>query len=189
MTRARIADIIHHASQLSGVSVASIQTASRKREVVRVRQAIMLIAREQRRKDGDLVTFAYSFKQIGSALGGKDHSTIMHGCDKAALIAERDPVYAGFIDALREASANGAIFAGEVKVATPSVRSRRVSSAPVPVPVPEPIPEKQWEVIELGGEHRLVMDEDGMTPGDYRTAAKLKAGSSDLAAAMMAEAR
>jgi hypothetical protein len=183
--RARIADIIHHASQLSGLTVGTLVGKSREQRIVRVRQAVMLIAREQV-SDG---TTAYSYPQIGRALGGKDHATIIHGCDKAALIADRDPVYAGFIDALREAAANGKIFAGEVKVATLPVRSRRVSSAPVPIPVPEPIPEKQWEVIELGGEHRLVMDEDGMTREDHRAAASIKSGSSNLVAAMMAEAR
>jgi hypothetical protein len=183
MTRARIADIIHHASQLSGLTVGTLVGKSREQRIVRVRQAIMLIAREQV-SDG---TTAYSYPQIGRALGGKDHATIIHGCDKAALIAGRDPVYAGFIDALREASANGKIFAGEVKVATPSVRSRRASAAPPPPPPPPP--PKQWEIIRLVGGDRLVLDDDGMTPEDHKTASNLKAGSSDLVAAMMAEAR
>ena len=31
-----------------------------------------------------------SLPQIGEALGGRDHTTIMHGCDKIAALMETD---------------------------------------------------------------------------------------------------
>jgi len=31
-----------------------------------------------------------SLPQIGQALGGRDHTTIMHGCDKISALFEKD---------------------------------------------------------------------------------------------------
>jgi chromosomal replication initiator protein len=31
-----------------------------------------------------------SLSQIGSSLGGRDHSTVLHGCDKIASLFEED---------------------------------------------------------------------------------------------------
>ncbi len=97
--RARIADILYHASQLSGVSVEQILGRSRKQQIVRTRHAVCMVAREQMGANGP----AYSFPTIGRAFG-KDHSTIIHGCTMAAETVRRDPVYAEFVEALRQAS-------------------------------------------------------------------------------------
>jgi chromosomal replication initiator protein len=53
----------------------------RSRQVALPRQIAMYLLREETN---------YSLPQIGDALGGRDHTTIMYGCDKVADMLERD---------------------------------------------------------------------------------------------------
>jgi hypothetical protein len=99
--RSRIADIIHHASQLSGVSVELILGPARREPVVRVRHAICVIAREQTIRHGDLIQRAYSYPMMAHALKRHDHSTIISACKRAQGLIEHDPAYAAFVDELR----------------------------------------------------------------------------------------
>jgi chromosomal replication initiator protein len=46
---------------------------NRKQEIVRPRQILMYVLRE---------FFDYSLSNIGQKLGGRDHTTVMHACDK-----------------------------------------------------------------------------------------------------------
>lgn len=121
--RARIADIIHHASKLSGFTVEQIKGPCRTKHLARTRQAICLVAREQRLKDGDSSIYAYSYPQIGMHLG-RDHSTVIHACAKAELIVARDPIYAAFVSDLREAS-RGKPFVSAVPITAPPVKFKR----------------------------------------------------------------
>jgi hypothetical protein len=104
--RARIADIIYHASQLSGIPIVEIVGRSRLKHKVQVRHAVCLIAREQRQGKEP----AYSFPTIGRAMG-KDHSTVIHGCRMGRDTARRDPVFATFVETLRQAAQTGKPFA------------------------------------------------------------------------------
>jgi chromosomal replication initiator protein len=53
----------------------------RTREIAIARQVAMFLAR-------DLTTM--SLPQIGQALGGRDHTTVMHGCNKISALFEKD---------------------------------------------------------------------------------------------------
>jgi chromosomal replication initiator protein len=46
---------------------------TRKKEVIKPRQVIMFILRED---------FNISYPAIGEKLGGRDHTTVMHSCEK-----------------------------------------------------------------------------------------------------------
>ena len=64
-----------------GMDVKALTGRSRAREVALPRQVAMFLARRET---------SASLPQIGQALGGRDHTTVMHGCDKIATLAERD---------------------------------------------------------------------------------------------------
>jgi ATPase involved in DNA replication initiation len=34
-----------------------------------------------------------SFPEIGMAFGGRDHSTVMHACEKVQSLREEDPIF------------------------------------------------------------------------------------------------
>lgn len=55
------------------ISPADLTKRSRKKEVVRPRQVAMYLLREE---------IKLSFPDIGSKLGGRDHSTVIHACEK-----------------------------------------------------------------------------------------------------------
>lgn len=175
--RALIADIVKHAARLTGYAPADIRGKSRVRQLVRVRQAVCLVAREQTRRDGPLVLLAYSLEQIGIALSDRDHSTIHHACTMAANIAKRDPEYAALIDRIRIASAAGGIFAP----------SKVIPWKPTPgltAHIRPPAPIRVWEEIGLPSEHKMRLDQDGWTMDDHARRAHIIAGSQKLADAI-----
>lgn len=63
---ARIADFY-------GIDETSMYAKTRRREVVKPRQVVMFILRED---------FHLSYPAIGSVFGGRDHTTVIHACDK-----------------------------------------------------------------------------------------------------------
>ncbi len=77
-----------------GVSRERLLGRDRSREVALPRQVAMYLIREE--------TDA-SLPQIGAALGGRDHTTVIYGCDKIADLLERDDTLRRQIFALREA--------------------------------------------------------------------------------------
>ncbi|MEX0933153.1 MAG: chromosomal replication initiator protein DnaA [Candidatus Paceibacterota bacterium] len=68
-----IKDVIKVISDFYNVEEHSIFEKTRKKEVVRPRQMIMYVLRED---------FAVSFPLIGQKLGGRDHTTVIHSCDR-----------------------------------------------------------------------------------------------------------
>jgi len=64
-----------------GVPTEELLGKRRTRDVAMARQVVMYLAR-------DLTEM--SLPQIGEALGGRDHTTIMHGCNKIAALFEKD---------------------------------------------------------------------------------------------------
>lgn len=64
-----------------GLSPDQLLGRSRSREVALPRQVAMYLMREE---------VNASLPQIGEALGGRDHTTVMYGCDKIADMIERD---------------------------------------------------------------------------------------------------
>lgn len=74
-------EIVRLVSETFGVSVERIISKERTREVALPRQIAMYLMREE---------LKISLPQIGEILGGRDHTTIMHGCDKVAELLQTD---------------------------------------------------------------------------------------------------
>ncbi|MEM1434064.1 MAG: chromosomal replication initiator protein DnaA [Pseudomonadota bacterium] len=64
------------------VKVADLLSKRRSRSIVRPRQMAMALSREFTQN---------SLPDIGQAFGGKDHTTVMHACNKIAELKESDP--------------------------------------------------------------------------------------------------
>jgi chromosomal replication initiator protein len=76
--------IIEEIAQYYGLSSSDLSGKRRSRDVVLPRQIAMYILRSE---------LDLSFPQIGGHLGGRDHTTIMYGCDKVeTLIHTKDPI-------------------------------------------------------------------------------------------------
>ncbi len=73
--------VIHTVAECYGVTTERMLARDRSRQVALPRQVAMYLMRE----DADI-----SLPQIGAALGGRDHTTVMYGCDKIADLIERD---------------------------------------------------------------------------------------------------
>jgi chromosomal replication initiator protein len=68
-----VREIIKSVADFYGVEEGSIYEKTRRKEVVKPRQIIMYILRED---------FRISFPTIGDKLGGRDHTTVIHSCEK-----------------------------------------------------------------------------------------------------------
>jgi chromosomal replication initiator protein len=68
-----VQEVVKTIANFYGVEEGSIYEKTRRKEVVRPRQVIMFLLRED---------FRISFPTIGEKLGGRDHTTVIHSCDK-----------------------------------------------------------------------------------------------------------
>jgi chromosomal replication initiator protein len=68
-----VKDIIKTIADFYNIDESSIYEKTRRKEVVRPRQLIMYILREE---------FDVSYPSIGQKLGGRDHTTVIHSCEK-----------------------------------------------------------------------------------------------------------
>ena len=68
-----VKNIIAKVAEFYGVEESSMYAKTRKREIVRPRQIIMYILRED---------FHLSYPAIGTVFGGRDHTTVIHACEK-----------------------------------------------------------------------------------------------------------
>ncbi len=68
-----IKDVVKTIAEFYGITEAEIYEKTRKKSVVKPRQVIMYILRED---------FDVSYPTIGEKLGGKDHTTVMHSYEK-----------------------------------------------------------------------------------------------------------
>jgi chromosomal replication initiator protein len=66
-------EVVRRISQYYEIPEKSIYEKTRKKEVVKPRQIIMYILREE---------FNISYPSIGEKLGGRDHTTVIHSCEK-----------------------------------------------------------------------------------------------------------
>ncbi|WP_182405741.1 chromosomal replication initiator protein DnaA [Psychrobacter sp. GP33] len=66
------------------VSIKDIMGRKRTRMIARPRQIAMALARELTNN---------SFPEIGQSFGGRDHTTVMHACDKVAELRALDPAF------------------------------------------------------------------------------------------------
>ncbi len=68
-----IDEVVRRIAQYYEVPEKSIYEKTRKKEVVKPRQVIMYVLREE---------FSVSYPSIGEKLGGRDHTTVIHSCEK-----------------------------------------------------------------------------------------------------------
>jgi chromosomal replication initiator protein len=68
-----VAEVVKTIANFYGIEEASIYEKTRRKEVVRPRQVIMFLLRED---------FHISFPTIGEKMGGRDHTTVIHSCEK-----------------------------------------------------------------------------------------------------------
>ncbi|MFH1188959.1 MAG: chromosomal replication initiator protein DnaA, partial [bacterium] len=68
-----VKNVVDKVAEFYGIDGESIYEKTRRREVVRPRQIIMYILRED---------FNISYPTIGTKLGGRDHTTVIHSCEK-----------------------------------------------------------------------------------------------------------
>jgi chromosomal replication initiator protein len=73
--------VIRTIAETFGVPIERMLGRDRSKEVVLPRQIAMFLLREETNA---------SLPQIGEALGGRDHTTVMHGCEKIADLIETD---------------------------------------------------------------------------------------------------
>lgn len=68
-----ITDVVEKVARFYDIDQASIYEKTRRKEVVKPRQIIMYILRED---------FQISYPAIGKKMGGRDHTTVIHSCEK-----------------------------------------------------------------------------------------------------------
>jgi chromosomal replication initiator protein len=74
-------EIIRRVADAFDISVEHILGRDRSRQIALPRQVAMYLLREEAK---------ISLPQIGEALGGRDHTTVIYGCDKVSDLLERD---------------------------------------------------------------------------------------------------
>ncbi|MEK7564545.1 MAG: chromosomal replication initiator protein DnaA [Patescibacteria group bacterium] len=77
-----IKDVVKIVSEYYKIEEESIYEKIRKKEIVKARQVIMYLLRED---------FNVSYPLIGQKLGGKDHTTVIHSCLKIKVDIKNDP--------------------------------------------------------------------------------------------------
>lgn len=78
-----VQEVVKTIANFYGVEEGSIYEKTRRKEVVRPRQVIMFLLRED---------FHISFPTIGEKLGGRDHTTVIHSCDKIKNDLRQDSI-------------------------------------------------------------------------------------------------
>jgi chromosomal replication initiator protein len=73
--------IVEAVAKHFGIEVAAFEGRSRSRAIARPRQVAMYLLREET---------GASLPQIGAMLGGRDHTTVLHGCERIAEMIEED---------------------------------------------------------------------------------------------------
>jgi chromosomal replication initiator protein len=68
-----VGDVVDKVARFFDIEPGNIYEKTRRKEVVKPRQIIMYILRED---------FQVSYPAIGKKLGGRDHTTVIHSCEK-----------------------------------------------------------------------------------------------------------
>ena len=89
--------ILETVARYYGIEVSAIRGRSRSRAIARPRQIAMYLIREET---------GTSLPQIGDLVGGRDHSTVLYGCDRVADLIEEDSDVRREVMGLRQQLAN-----------------------------------------------------------------------------------
>jgi chromosomal replication initiator protein len=87
-----IKEVVKTVSEFYNIEEQLIYDKTRKKEIIKPRQIIMYILRED---------FNISFPAIGEKLGGRDHTTVMHSCEKIKNDVKNDESLLQEINQLR----------------------------------------------------------------------------------------
>ncbi len=87
-----VKEVIKLISDFYNISESSVYDKTRKKEVVKPRQIIMYILRED---------FNVSFPSIGEKMGGRDHTTVIHSCEKVKSDLKTNPSLVDEISQIR----------------------------------------------------------------------------------------
>ena len=87
-----VKEVIKIITEFYNISEDTIFDKTRKKEVVKPRQVIMYILRED---------FNLSFPSIGEKMGGRDHTTVIHSCEKVKEDLKTNPILIGEISQIR----------------------------------------------------------------------------------------
>lgn len=87
-----VEEVVRRIAQYYEVTEKSIYEKTRKKEVVKPRQIIMYMLREE---------FGVSYPSIGEKLGGRDHTTVIHSCEKIKQEMKSNPSLEQEIDHIR----------------------------------------------------------------------------------------
>ncbi len=77
-----VSDVIDKVARYYDIDQSSIYEKTRRKEIVKPRQIIMYILRED---------FMISYPAIGKKLGGRDHTTVIHSCEKIKVELKENP--------------------------------------------------------------------------------------------------
>ncbi len=89
---ASVKEVVKTIADFYSIDEASVYEKTRRKEIVKVRQIVMYILRED---------FNVSYPLIGQKLGGKDHTTVIHSCLKIKNDLKNDMALGQEIDQLR----------------------------------------------------------------------------------------
>lgn len=87
-----VEEVVRRIAQYYEVSEKSIYEKTRKKEVVKPRQIIMYVLREE---------FNISYPSIGEKLGGRDHTTVIHSCEKVKEEVKKNAALEQELDHIR----------------------------------------------------------------------------------------
>jgi chromosomal replication initiator protein len=85
-------DLVERVARYYDIEETVIYEKTRKKEVVKPRQIIMYLMRED---------FAISYPSIGQKLGGRDHTTVIHSCEKIKADLTKNPSLRREIEEIR----------------------------------------------------------------------------------------
>jgi chromosomal replication initiator protein len=85
-------EVVKTVADFYNIEENSIYEKTRKKEIIKPRQIIMYILREE---------FGISYPAIGEKLGGRDHTTVMHSCEKIKKDIIANPALESEISQLR----------------------------------------------------------------------------------------
>lgn len=88
-----IKHIIQSVAHFYGINEKQLIIKTRKQEVVKPRQVIMYLLREE---------FKLSYPSIGSKIGGRDHSTVMHACEKIENLLKNNELFVEEINMIKK---------------------------------------------------------------------------------------
>jgi len=87
-----VKDLVERVARYYDINDAVIYEKTRKKEVVKPRQIIMYLMRQD---------FSISYPTIGQKLGGRDHTTVIHSCEKIKTDLTNDPSLRREIEEIR----------------------------------------------------------------------------------------